>query len=160
MMKEYFDHIDNHRAEDLRRFLESAEEALVECKRIERRVQWLRLQCEKMVRQEGFARPSEELLSLWKQLEEERMREMDAIRTEMAQYRAVKEFIDAVPDPMGRTILRRRYLDGENTWKSLCQQLEQDGIFYSQRQVQRFYAAAMEFAQSLWDGMAREAVSA
>lgn len=141
-----------YRTEGVRRFLESAEEALTECKRIRRRVDDLSTQCEKLVRQNGLAQPGETLQALWKLLEEERIRELEAVRQEMARYREVEEFIARIPDPMGRTILRRRYLDGDGTWVNVCFRLERDGVYYSERQVRRIYASAMLAAQLLWEG--------
>lgn len=146
--------------QDVKAFLMSAEEALLEAKRIGRRVERLSLQCEKLVRRDGLADPSGELRELWTLLGEERVRETEAIRTEMERYRAVENFIAAIPDPTERTVLRRRYLDGETTWVRICFVLQRDGLYYSERQVYRLYKAAMKTAQSLWEGMTREAVRA
>lgn len=143
---------------EVRHFLESATEALVECERLRRRVNRLSTECERLVRTEGLAHPSETLQELWRLLEEERVREVEAVRHEIQCYHAVEAFIDALPDPMERTVLRRRYLDGQSSWGIICFRLEEDGIYYSQRQIQRFYTAALKTAQSLWE--TREAVSA
>lgn len=141
----------------VRRFLESANEALMECKRLRRRVDKLSIQCEKLVREKGLAQPGEKLEELWRLLEKERVREIEAVRHEMERYRAVEDFIATLPDPIERTVLRRRYLDGEKRWSILCFRLEEDGIYYSQRQIQRFYTAALQSARSLWE--MREAVT-
>lgn len=142
---------DSNRPKDVKYFLESAGEALAECKRIQRRVERLSLRCEKLVQQEGLVQPGEKLQELWELLEEERVREIEAVRNEMALYREVEEFINALPDPTSRTILRRRYLDGETTWVRICFRLERDGVYYSERQVYRLYTAAVKAAQSIWD---------
>lgn len=144
----------------VRRFLMSAEEALLEAKRMERRVKKLSMDCEKLVRQEGLQNPSPALRELWALLEEERVREVETVRREMACYRAVEDFIANLPDPTERSILRRRYLDGETTWVRICFVLQRDGVYYSERQVYRLYKAAMKTAQSLWEGRTREAVRA
>lgn len=145
---------------DVKAFLMSAEEALLEAKRVQRRVEQLEHRCQKLVYRDGVANPSGELRELWTLLSEERVRETEAIRTEMARYRAVEDFIAAIPDPTERSILRRRYLDGETTWVRICFVLQRDGVYYSERQVYRLYKAAMKTAQSLWEGMTREAVRA
>lgn len=145
---------------DVKEFLMSAEEALLEAKRVQRRVEQLEHRCQKLVYRDGVANPSGELRELWTLLSEERLRETEAIRTEMERYRAVEDFIAAIPDPTERSILRRRYLDGETTWVRICFVLQRDGVYYSERQVYRLYKAAMKTAQSLWEGMTREAVTA
>lgn len=145
---------------EVRRFLESAGEALAECKRIQRRVEQLSFKCEKLVHRDGLAHPSEALQGMWKILEHERVRELEAVRHEMDRYRAVETFIATLPDPTERTVLRRRYLDGDTTWVRISFRLERDGVYYSQRQIQRIYATAMNTAQSLWESQRREAVTA
>ena len=142
---------------DVRRFLESANEALLECKRVQRRVERLSLQCEKLVRAEGLQNPSAALRELWELLEEERVRETEAVREEMRRYRAVEDFIAAIPDATCRTILRRRYLEGEDTWLQIRFRLERDGKYISERQVCRLHGKALALAEEAW---AREAVSA
>lgn len=143
---------------DVKAFLMSAEEALLEAKRVQRRVEQLEHRCQKLVYRDGVANPSGELRELWTLLSEERLRETEAIRTEMERYRAVEDFIANLPDPTERSILRRRYLDGETTWVRICFVLQRDGVYYSERQVYRLYKAAMKTAQSLWEGRTREAV--
>lgn len=94
-------------------FLENSRKALRECKRIHRRVERLSRQCEKLVHKNGLATPGKKLIRLWKLLEEEREREIKAVRYETKCYREVKKFIDALPDPTLQTSLRRLYLGGE-----------------------------------------------
>lgn len=147
-------------ADELRVFLESAGEALLEAKRVQRRVAQLSLQCEKLVRADGIANPSPQLQELWMLLEEERVREVEAVRHEMRRYREVEDFIASLPDPTARTILRRRYLDGDTTWVRICYVLQRDGVYYSERQVYRLYQAAMKAAQTIWQSGAEQAVSA
>lgn len=144
--------------QDVKEFLMSAGEALLEAKRIQRRVDSLRLQCEKLVRQNGLAQPGEALKELWALLEEERVREVEAVRREMACYRAVEDFIATIPDGALRTILRRRYLESNDTWLQIRFRLERDGRYISERQVARLHEKALGVAQTLW--AAREAVSA
>lgn len=146
------------REKEVRAFLESANEALLEYKRIRRRTERLSLQCEKLVRSEGVGNPSEALQELWKLLEEERVRETEAVREEMRRYRAVEDFIAAIEDPTCRTILRRRYLEGEDTWLQIRFRLERDGKYISERQVCRLHQKALRLAETLWT--AGEAVSA
>lgn len=136
----------------VRRFLESANEALMECKRLRRRVDKLSIQCEKLVLQKGLVHPGEKLEELWRLLEEERGREIEAVRREMKCYRAVEDFIAALPDPIERTVLRRRYLDGETTWTRIGFFLQGDGVHYSERQLYRLYDSAMTSAAALWCG--------
>lgn len=135
---------------EVRRFLMSANEALMEYKRIKRRVDRLSLQCEKLVRQGELLRPSERLTELWRLLEEERVREIEAVRHEMERYRAVEDFIAALPDPTARTILRRRYLESEDTWLQIRFRLERDGKYISERQVCRLHAEALRMAQEIF----------
>ena len=70
----------------------------------------------------------------------------------MERYREVAAFIDYLPDATCRTILRRRYLDGDTTWVRILFRLERDGVYYSERQIYRLYTAAMKMAERLWSG--------
>lgn len=95
------------------RFLGSAKKALRECERIHYRGERLSRKCEELVHKNSLATPGKKLVRLWKLLEEERMREIVAMRYEAKCYREVKEFIDALPNPAMQTDLRRRYLGGK-----------------------------------------------
>ena len=81
---------------DVKAFLMSAEASLVEAKRMERRVKKLSMECEKRVRQEGLQNPSPALRALWALLEEERVREVEAVRREIALTESVRRKADIV----------------------------------------------------------------
>ena len=143
---------DMNRETSVERFLESANEALLESKRIYRRVELLSARCEKLVKQlGGVGQENETLEKLRDRLDEERVREMEATRREMERYREVEEFIDQLENPDHRTILRRRYLDMGLTWVQIHQRLISDGWFYSERQLFRMYRDALREAREIWE---------
>lgn len=135
---------------NVKEFLESANEALLESKRHNRRAERLSLRCAALVRQNGIGRASEKLEELWTLLEEERVLEIEATRREMAIYRDVDEFISRIGNPVYQKILRRRYLEMGLTWVQIQQRLYDDGICYSDRQITRIYRQAMEEAERIW----------
>jgi len=141
-----------NRETNVEKFLESANEALLESKRIYRRVELLSARCESLMKQlGGMGQENETLEKLRKRLDEERVREMEATRREMERYREVEEFIDQLEKPDHRTILRRRYLDMGLTWVQIHQRLISDGWFYSERQLFRMYRDALREAREIWE---------
>lgn len=74
----------------------------------------------------------------------------DSVReAELDQYHAVERFIARLGDPVCRTVLRLRYLEGLS-WTQLQKRLYQDGLYYSERQIFRLHGAALQEARELW----------
>lgn len=136
----------------VKEFLRSALEAKLEAKRRSRRVKELESRCTKMTAAPdsgacGGGNADREVL--WALLADERDKEEKALHEELAQYKAVEDFIARLDDPVHRAILRLRYLEGLG-WVKLQQQLYRDGVYYSERHITRLHGAALEAARELW----------
>lgn len=138
-------------ATDVMDFLESAQAAALEGRRLRRRLMELSQRRNALKKQRGEAARKLDRL-----LEEERKREYAVAGEEMKCYRAVEAFVSRVPDGMHRTILRRRYLDTERSWPKISQSLAADGVSYSERQLARLHAEAVEVARRLWEQGGKE----
>lgn len=138
--------------EQARSFLESAEEARLEVKRRRARVEELRLRCNRLVASAAGApgRGGGDTQMLWAALADERDRETAAVLKELEQHRKVEDFIERVPEPSHRMILRRRYLTGQTNWVQVQQRLSRDGMIYSESHLKRLHSQALESAGEVW----------
>lgn len=127
-------------------FLESAEAATLEGRRLQRRLETLETRRDGLkIRGGAVARKLEKLILA------EREREVALVHEELENYRRVEAFVARVPGRVNRTILRRKYLDVGRSWTEIGEELARDGVFYSQRHLLRLHAQAVEAAQKLWD---------
>ena len=127
-------------------FLESAEAATLEERRLHRRLEALETRCDGLrVRGGAVERKLEKMILA------EREREVAVVNEELESYRRVEAFVARVPGRVNRTILRRKYLDVGKNWTEIAEELARDGVFYSQRHLLRLHAQAVEAAQKLWD---------
>lgn len=140
-----------HEADDVMEFLESAQTAALEGKRLRRRLAELARRRDALKKQKGEAARKLDRL-----LEEERKREFALAGGEMNQYRSVEAFVSRIPGNLHRTILRRRYLDVEQSWAKIRKSLAEDGMFYSERHLLRLHAEAVEEARKLWEQGGKE----
>lgn len=127
-------------------FLESAEAAALESRRLQRRLDGLCERREQLRPQKGPA-----ARRLAKLIDEERARELAATEKELENYRRVEAFLERIPDGTHRTILRRKYLDVGRSWTEIHEKLAEDGLFYSERHIMRLHTQAVEAAQMLWN---------
>jgi len=137
--------------EQARSFLESATEARLEAGRRKARVAELSLRCNRLVAAAGGApgRGGGDMELLWAALVDERDREQQAQLRELEQYRRVEEFIQRLPEPSHRLILRRRYLAGQTNWVQVRQRLDRDGLYYSESHLKRLHGQALSSAGEL-----------
>lgn len=134
----------NHETQ-LQTFLESAQEAALEQRRLQRRQEELERRYAALANhRSAVARRLKAKLSA------EHRREADLVGRELEQYRRVESFIAKLGASSHRTILRRRYLEIGGGWSEVRSRLAEDGLVYSPRQLLRLYAEAMEAARLLW----------
>lgn len=62
---------------------------------------------------------------------------------------AVDVFLDDIDDFRYRTLLKLRYVD-QLSWPQVLAEFEEIGIFYSDRQLYRLHAKALDAAKALW----------
>lgn len=127
-------------------FLESAEAATLEVRRLRRRLDELEARREGLQAQTGAA-----ARKIAQRLAAEQARELVVINGELESYRRVEAFVAQLPEKTHRTILRRRYLDIGKSWTEIQDDLAQDGLYYSQRHLLRLHTQALEAARELWD---------
>ena len=133
-------------AEDVVTFLESAQSAALESRRLRRRMQELNERREKLKKRRGaVARKLEKLIA------EESRREFAVACEEMERYRSVEQFLARIPGRLHRTILRRWYLETGANWEEIGRLLEEDGAAYSVRHLIRLHAEALDAARMLWE---------
>ncbi len=137
--------------QQVRRFLESAREATLELARRKRQLQQLRDSCRKMTSSysafAGGGRTRDERLAL---LADAITEETAALAQQRKKLREVSDFIDRIDAPdMCRSVLRLRYLEFRR-WPEVARALEQVGLYYSERQIMRLHAKAIECAAELY----------
>ena len=103
------------RADPVREFLRSGLEARLEVRRHQRRTEELESRCTRLVAQmTGMpAGGGSGLEATWAALADERREEQRLVQEELDQYHAVERFIAQLGDPVCRTVLRLRYLEGK-----------------------------------------------
>lgn len=127
-------------------FLESAEIATLEVKRLQRRLA-------ELTQRQGDLRPRKDAAArrLIRMIDAACKREAELVSRELEVYRSVEEFVARVPGRTNRMILRRRYLEPGLNWTEVRDLLEKDGVIYSMRQLTRLHTQAMEEARKLWE---------
>ena len=131
---------------DVVNFLESAEAATLEVRRLRRRLDELEARREGLQTQKGAV-----ARKIAQRLADEQARELAVVGEELECYRRVEAFVAQMPEKTHRTILRRRYLDIGKSWTEIQDDLAQDGLYYSQRHLLRLHTQALEAARELWD---------
>lgn len=61
----------------------------------------------------------------------------------------VTAFLNNLPDPKQRAILKLRYVDGLH-WGEIQTRMEEQGYYYSERQLYNFHRRGLELARRLW----------
>ena len=127
-------------------FLESAEAAALEVKRLRRRLDELKARREELQTQKGAV-----ARRIAQRIADEQARELAVVSEELESYRRVEAFVAQMPEKTHRTILRRRYLDTGKSWTEIQDDLARDGLYYSQRHLLRLHTQALEAARELWE---------
>ena len=134
-------------------FLRSAVESRLDIKRHRRRMALLESQCTRVTASlsgmPGGGGDVHSKESLWATLADAREEEERLIRAEIEQHKSVELFIRYIPNPMHRSLLRLRYLEGMS-WTRLQFALCDEGIYYSDRHLRRIHDAALASAEELW----------
>lgn len=139
---------------DVRDFLNSAREATLELARCKRELQRLEECCMSVSSHAGGvpgsgSRGSRDgaLAALCDAREET----LAAICRRQRLLRRVGDFIDRLDGPdICRCVLRLRYLEFRR-WPEVIRALEQVGMYFSERQIMRRHAEALELAAGLWE---------
>lgn len=63
--------------------------------------------------------------------------------------RELEEFIDCIPTPICRIILRHRYIEGLS-WVQMQFALQKSGYFYERTHIFRLHGDALKEARTLW----------
>ena len=127
-------------------FLESAEAAALEVKRLRRRLDELKERRGQLQTQKGAV-----ARRIAQRIADEQARELAVVSEELESYRRVEAFVAQMPEKTHRTILRRRYLDTGKSWTEIQDDLARDGLYYSQRHLLRLHTQALEAARELWE---------
>ena len=127
-------------------FLESAEAAALEVKRLRRRLDELKERRGQLQTQKGAV-----ARKVAQRIADEQARELAVVSEELESYRRVEAFVAQMPEKTHRTILRRRYLDTGKSWTEIQDDLARDGLYYSQRHLLRLHTQALEAARELWE---------
>lgn len=123
--------------DEVSRYLWSAREAKAEVHRRHLRVRELEARCAVLT---GQGQAPEQAR---RDLMAERERELEAIREENRKYREVEEAIGRLSRSECRVALRLRYLRGLR-WRTVQQEMERAGYYYSDREIFRLHGEALE----------------
>ncbi len=140
-----------HNYSNAQQFLESALQCRLEQDRLLERIGYMRTRCLKItptlsaVPGGGNA----DAQALWAALADEERRLTQLLQDELEHARAVEAFIDMLPTPIYREILKYRYLDFL-TVPGVTLRLERTGYCRSQRQVERLLAGALDEAEYIF----------
>lgn len=136
--------------ERVREFLESAEEARIETRRIREKLAWLETQAEHVTPRLSRGRSSGSGLEEgWAMLAD--MKDIYAERLAAAERRQtlVLEFIDKLPNPLYRMILRYRYCDCLK-WEAVERRILAERGGPRLRQILQDHKDALEMGRHYW----------
>jgi len=68
----------------------------------------------------------------------------------LERYAEIEQFIDAIPTPESRTILRLRYLD-RLRWADVRRAMTKSNLYYEERQIYRLHGQALREARAEWN---------
>lgn len=133
-----------YNANSARAFLETAHEALMDVRRVERRIEILQSKRE-YYNKIKLPRQSPKRAKLLRELDDAVCQLLGEVRKARRHYDLVADFISRMDVPKHREILRLRYLEGAS--------LSEIGsrMFFSGRSVGRIQHAALEAADALWE---------
>lgn len=143
-----------HNYANARQFLESALQCRLEQDRLLERISQMRTRCLKItptlsaVPGGGNA----DAQALWAALADEERRLTQLLQEEIEQAKAVEKFIEQLPSPIHREVLKLRYLDFL-TVPGVTHRLERTGYYRSQRHVERILRSALTEAEYLFNNI-------
>lgn len=138
-------------SDPVREFLNSVRYARIEYNRLTGRIKALESRCMSITASMS-AMPNggcADAQALWAALADESAKLYPKLLYAQEVEREVDKFIDTLPDPAHRLVLKLRYIDVLG-WESVIQRMKQGGLFYSDRQVYRIHGEALEAARALW----------
>lgn len=91
-----------------------------------------------------------ERAALSEQIRQTRRRWAQARQEAARREQEISALIGAVPSPLFRSVLQLRYCEGRR-WEAIWELLPRLGLYYSQRQLYRIHARALEEAGRLYD---------
>lgn len=144
-------------ADPTREFLNSVRYARIEYSRLSERIKALESRCMSITASMS-AMPDgggADAQALWAALADESAKLYPELRHAQEAEREVNEFINTLPNPAHRLVLKLRYVDVRG-WEDVIQHLTQGGLAYSARQVYRIHGEALEVARALWNETHKE----
>lgn len=137
---------------DARKLLDSIEEQRSQVSRLRRSVRSLEEKCTSATSRYGLRTSSESVTQeeLWSKLCDRR----DALKRQEENLREserlITQWIDQVPKPRWRMVLRCRYLDGMSMQEIADELTQATGRSFSVYQIYRLHSAALKAAEELW----------
>ena len=133
--------------------LESLSEVRSQTTRLARRIEYLESKCTNVTARYTLRTGSGggDTTDVWCQLSDERERLAAQLQKLLALYRQVEQWIDLLPNPGWRMVLRYRYLDGltlPQTAEAVRQAMGKRSC--SDSQIYRLHKEALEAANRLW----------
>ena len=134
------------------RWLGAASTARSEMERHKRRVAELESRATRITSYLSSSRPGDnaDLQEIWSVLADARGKELEALKAEMRLYEEAEAFIDRLPVPIMRTVLKLRYLE-DLSWMQVVRRLQKDRYYYVERTAQRVHKRALDAARVLWN---------
>lgn len=134
------------------RWLGSATTARAEANRHKRRVAELESRATRITSYLSNSRGGNnaDLQELWSILADARNKELYALKAEMKLYEEVETFIDRLPVPVMRTVMKLRYLE-DLPWAKVVRQMQKDHMYYVERSAHRTHKIALELAREMWN---------
>lgn len=143
----------------VRAFLGTVREARVEEARCRRKLQEIDAQCRTMTASlngmphGGSGDPHKD--SPWAALADQRRQHEALLAAAVRQEMKVERFIARMRTDSYRIILKLRYVDLLG-WPRIQEQLEQQSLNYSDRQIYRLHGEALQEARQIWTELHRE----
>ncbi len=139
-----------------REFLNSVRYARVEYSRLSERIKALEQRCMSLTASlSGMPGGDADAQAMWAALADESAKLYPQLRQAQEAEQEVDAFIDTLPNPSHRLVLKLRYVDVRG-WEDVIQHLTRGGLAYSARQVYRIHGEALEVARALWSETHKE----
>ena len=135
-----------------REWLESYRELKVEAARMRKQHERLFTQATQITSRlskepRGSGGDREKLLASLADADGEAMRKYAEAEQRM---REIEEFIDRLPNRMGRIVLKLRYVDLMH-WKDIHRELARLSLNYEEAQIYRFHGIGLREARTIWE---------
>lgn len=143
--------MEEKKHDPVREFLNSYWELRKEHRRLERKIEELESQCQSVTAKYS-ALPGGgggNGNSAWDALVEARERAGAALTKTLYREADIEQFINSLPEPRYRVLLKYRYLELLN-WEPIAKKMN-----YSERQLRRLHGRALQAARKLWKEQGR-----